>query len=286
MSNYDNLVSIKQYGDLYLHKYKRKVFYDNLWNTDPRLLDARGLVLDKDGNIVSYPFTKIFNYKENETVIDPNHTVLAIRKVNGFMACASLYKGEVLISTTGSLDSAYVWLAKELLPMDKLKKHMIPGYSYCFEIVHPADLHIIKEEIGAYLIGIRKNEYDSPQVNVLAKEYMASRLAVFSPYYYITKFKELLSRIKTEKYEGYVVYDEESDTVLKIKTPYYLVSKFIARTKKLELLFDGKRYKNCVEEEFYPLCEFLQDNYAQEQFAAIAEQDRLAIIRKFFEDRL
>jgi hypothetical protein len=82
-----------------------------------------------------------------------------------------------------------------------------------------------------------------------------------------------------------VVYDSQSDTVLKIKSPYYLVSKFLARNKKLDaLIFKGKTYKNCVAEEFYPLCEWLQDTYTADEFLAMPEQERLMVIRNFFED--
>lgn len=38
-------------------KYKKAVFYKNLWNED--LEQFRGLILDQDYNIVSHPFTKI-----------------------------------------------------------------------------------------------------------------------------------------------------------------------------------------------------------------------------------
>ena len=58
------LVTKKTYKDgefegLSVYKYTRKVFFDNLWNEDLRLLDCRGIVIDTDYNIISYPFTKI-----------------------------------------------------------------------------------------------------------------------------------------------------------------------------------------------------------------------------------
>ena len=41
-------------------KYSKKVFYNNLWNKDKRLLDCRGIVVDSEDNIVVWPFTKVF----------------------------------------------------------------------------------------------------------------------------------------------------------------------------------------------------------------------------------
>jgi predicted kinase len=281
---YNDLVIVKEQNGLFVHKYRRKVFFDNLWHVDKRLLDARGLVLDKDGNIVQYPFTKIFNYKENGTTIPKNHKVIAPKKINGFMAAVTLYKGEVLVSTTGSLTSDFVTMAKEKLPMGKLI-HIHPNYTYLFEIVHEKDPHIIKEEPGAYLLGAREKVYGSPYIigNRIDDivDYLDEDVGDIKKVPWIkTTFGELLEQNKNEKHEGYVVYDTESDTILKLKTPYYLTCKFIARTKDLTKVWT-KKYKEYFEEEMYPICEFLQQNYQIEDFTEIEEQDRLNIIRQF-----
>lgn len=62
----DGLVVQKHYPNgLKLTKYHNKVFYKNLWNLDPRLLEARGIITDQDDNIIVWPFTKVFNHHEN-----------------------------------------------------------------------------------------------------------------------------------------------------------------------------------------------------------------------------
>ena len=81
------LVKQKRYDNgLSVFKYTREVFYKALWNEDPLLLEARGMVLDDDGNKVIWPFTKVFNHHENGTELDLDTVVVAPRKVNGFMA--------------------------------------------------------------------------------------------------------------------------------------------------------------------------------------------------------
>jgi len=56
-----NLVNMKSAGEgIYVLKYKKKVFYDNLWND--YIAECRGSIVDADFNLVSYPFTKIYNY--------------------------------------------------------------------------------------------------------------------------------------------------------------------------------------------------------------------------------
>jgi hypothetical protein len=120
-----NLVNMRECGDgIYVLKYKKKVFYDNLWNE--YIAECRGSIVDKDFNLVAYPFTKIYNYgieKEAPKVAD-NTRVTAYRKVNGFMVACTWYKDDVLISTTGSTDSPYVAMAREMIGdnMDRYRK--------------------------------------------------------------------------------------------------------------------------------------------------------------------
>jgi hypothetical protein len=285
--SYDDFVTKKKQNGLIVHKYKRKVFYDNLWHLHPDLVDARGMVTDDDGNIVQYPFTKIFNYKENGTTIDSTHEVLAIDKINGFMAAVTWHNNEPLVSTTGSLSSDFIDMAKEFLPLKKMSK-ILSLYShctFCFEIVHPNDPHIITEKFGAYLIGGREKVLGSKQMNQKTLDEFAKYWDVMRPEYRTCLFSELLDFQSNYHREGFVVYDQESENVLKIKTPYYLTAKFIARTKKLEFIFD-KNYKEKFDEEYYSLCEYLQEKYTKEEFLNIHEQDRLEIVRNWAQNTL
>ena len=59
-----------EFEGLSVYKYSRKVFFDNLWSLDERLKDCRGIVVDGNNEIISYPFTKVFNYLENNTKVD------------------------------------------------------------------------------------------------------------------------------------------------------------------------------------------------------------------------
>lgn len=282
--DYDSLVSIKEQNGLFIHKYKNKVFWNDLWGTDPRLLDARGLVLDREGNIVQLPFTKIFNYKERGVTINPHHRVLGVEKINGFMAAVSLYNDDILVSTTGSLISDFVDMAKQILPPPAAIRNKIrPGFTYLFEIAHPDDPHIIPEEVGAYLLAFRKKEYGSPYHKGPEVDEEARFLGcgIKTPNWIETTFEELLAHNRYFKREGYVVYDLESKTILKLKSPWYLTNKFIARTKDLSKVW-AKDYKRHFEEEVYPICEFLQSKYSMDQFTQFEEQDRLSIIREFF----
>lgn len=285
MSKYNELVKVKKYDNgLEIHKYNRKVFFNNLWNEDPNLVNARGTVYDADGNIVQYGFTKVFNFHENGTVINHDNLVLAIRKINGFFAAVSWYNGDILVSTTGSLDSDFVQMAKDNLPLDKMANSLKSNSNttFMFEICDKRDPHIIKEEHGAYLIGARSKKLNSELYPESYLDSFARIWRVKRPEYKIIRFSDLIEETKTVKHEGWMVYDLESDVMLKMKSPYYLVSKFLARTKKLDDIFTAN-YKHKFDEEFYGLCEYLQENYTKEQFLETSEQDRLVIVQNFLE---
>jgi len=274
-----------RYPGLFVKKYTRKVFYDNLWHENDELLEARGHVELAGGSVVVRPFTKIFNRGENGTDIDLDETVLAIRKVNGFMACATYVPevGEVVVSTTGSLDSDFVKMAEEYITEEV--KNIIyecwlagPNLTYIFEIVHPDDPHIITEKHGAYLLGARPVWDDVQYMTGVEHETFLDTFAeeqgMWRPEWKVCKFHEIVEEAKTCKHEGFVVYGK--DTALKIKSPYYLCLKAAARKKDIMNL-----NKQIVDEEFYPLIKHLTEN--QESFNMLNEQERLDFMRAFLE---
>ena len=153
----------KTYPGLFCLKYSRKVFFNNTWNDFLR--ECRGLVVDKDWNIVVLPFRKIHNYgiEKDAPKFESGELVKATRKVNGFMIACTWYNGNLLWSTTGSLDSDFVGYAKDIFNgfsdnekgtfCNVVKKW--PNHTFMFECVHPQDPHIVHEEPGLYFIGSR-----------------------------------------------------------------------------------------------------------------------------------
>lgn len=279
----------KRYPGLFVKKYSRKVFYDALWNESEELLEARGHVEDAEGNIVIRPFTKIFNHGENNTDIDIDEMVVAVNKVNGFMAAATYVPsvGEVIVSTTGSLDSPFVTFAEEYIDA-QVKNWIREEYersgrsvTYMFEICHPSDPHIVKEVPGAYLIGNRyvdiPDAYWSDGDVEFSLDYAAGQMGVRRPSWNVLRFGTVVEWAKQCKHEGYVVYGQESRTALKIKSPYYLILKLIARKKDVMSL-DKKR----CDEEFYNLIDHIQNT--SEIFGLLTEQERLEYMISFLEN--
>lgn len=237
----------KRYPELYVLKYKRKVFYNNLW--DEFLENFRGTVVDKDYNPVIMPFTKIYNRGENGADIDRFEPVVAVRKVNGFMAAATYVPslGKVLVSTTGSLDSEYVDMAEDYI--GKEQKEVIEEVykfmanddpttlpcTWLFELCHPNDPHVVPEQYGAYLLDCRYVDWgshsSSDEQNKL--DVMAEQLGVRRPEHIRAPFGVITRKAKYALHEGYVVHGK--DTSLKIKSPYYLTIKFLGRKNQEKL---------------------------------------------------
>ena len=274
-----------RYPGLFVKKYANRVFFDNLWGKNADLLESRGHVETTDGRVVIRPFTKIFNYGENGTTIDRDEQCLYIRKINGFMACATYVPevNDVVISTTGSLDSDYVKLAEKHLRgvkewINTLKSVGDNRLTFMFEIVDPSDPHIIVECPGAYLIGARFVDDDKPYFSNVSHERMLDTIAlgmnVNRPTWGIARFSDIVKKSKDVMHEGYVVYGLETKTVLKIKSTHYLALKAAARKKDIMSLSKEK-----VDEEFYPLIEHLQT--IKDEFNAMEEQQRLDYMRKF-----
>ena len=287
------LVNMKECGDgIYVLKYKKKVFYDNLWND--YLEECRGTIVDADFNVISRPFTKIYNYgiEEKAPVLDDNTVVTAYRKVNGFMVAMTWHNNDILVSTTGSTDSEFVRMAKEMMvkhmPWEDWKLALgaydCRGMTFMFECCHPDDRHIVVEEPGMYFLGWRENKWDSVvrgYSQEMAGAWMSFALDTLNCYFAeveITTVGELVAKSKTVQHEGFVFYTEDG-TSAKIKSPYYLTSKWVARNPRTDKLVDmNKDIKHNLDEEYYPLVDAIRANIVE--YTAMDEQGRLAWVRR------
>jgi hypothetical protein len=285
------LVNMRPAGDgIYVLKYKKKVFYDDLW--DEYLEHCRGTIVDADFNIVSYPFQKIYNYgiEKAAPVLADDTEVTAFRKVNGFMVACTWHRGDILVSTTGSTDSDYVEYAREMMLSHRswwwwqlvLANSNLQGSTVMFECVHPKDPHIIPEKPGMYILGYRENTWGS-QVghDPYVLQSLSNVFNCYLPEYHKVTMAELKKMAKECRHEGFVFYDENGASA-KIKSPYYLTSKWVARNPRTDKLVDLTRdIKHNLDEEYYPLVDAIRENI--EEYTAMDEQARLAWVRAYME---
>lgn len=284
--NSTNLINMKECGDgIYVLKYKKKVFYDGLWNRF--IAECRGSIVDADFNLITYPFTKIYNYgiEKEAPVLADDIKITAYRKINGFMVAVTWYKDDILVSTTGSTDSDYVTMARELIEpnIDRYRAtcKAYNGHTFMFECVHKNDPHIIPEKEGMYLLGMRENEYGSPIIADVGPLFLQMAFHTIPVEVYHTTIGELSKMVKDVKHEGFVFYTDDGVSA-KIKSPYYLTSKWVARNPRTDKLVNLQNdIKHNLDEEYYPLVDAIRANIVE--YTAMDEQARLAWVRNYME---
>jgi hypothetical protein len=284
--NNPKLVTMREcenYPGLFVLKYRKSVFYDNLWNS--YLEECRGTIVDRDFRVVSRPFTKIYNYgiESRAPVLAPDTMVDAYRKVNGFMVAVSWYNDNLLISTTGSTDSDYVRMARSMMNMERFKSmcSLWDNTTFIFECVSPDDPHIIPESPGLYLLGYRQTAWVSPiSIDPRMLRYLADQFdTTCAAHEGNCSIQKLQERVRDVRHEGYVFYTADGRGA-KIKSPYYLIKKFVARNPRTDKLMRPD-IKNSIDEEYYGLIDHIQANITE--YTAMDEQARLAWVRNFFE---
>lgn len=287
-----SLVTMREstdYPGLYVLKYTRRVFYDALWNDF--LEECRGTVVDKDFNVIVRPFQKIYNYgiEEKAPVLSDDTEVTAYRKVNGFLISMTWHNGDILVSTTGSLNNDYTAMARELMLTHQSYEDWqmaicsAKGMTLMFECCHKNDPHIVVENEGLYFLGVRENSWDSKvkmfglDMACRSRNYALSQLKCgYAESYHVT-LGELKAMSAKALHEGFVFYSKDGVSA-KIKTPYYLTSKWVARNPRTDkLLTPG--FKEQIDEEYYPLLAAIRENIVE--YSALDEQGRLAWVRNF-----
>lgn len=279
------LVKEKVYPNgLRVMKYSRKVFYDNLWHVDPLLLEARGIVLDAEGNAVVWPFTKVFNHGENGTTCEPERMVDAVRKVNGFMASARYYKGELLVSTTGSLDSDFVTLARKHIEKLEGVAILATTATLVFEICDASDPHIVEEEEGAYLIGARVM-HSGQMVAEDALDYMGHLIGAKRPEWGQMTFAQAEFLSGCVDHEGFMIRDAETGaTIMKIKSPHYLTKKALMRVghRQIETMFANPDFfRERLDEEFYGVFKVIL-SHGKDFWQRLEEHERRTFLEEYF----
>lgn len=287
----------EDYSGLSIYKYSKKVFFKSLWNSSEYLLKARGIVLDSVGSIVQHPFDKIFNYGENGAglSLSADESVIVVDKMNGFLGCIGKhpYKKDVLVTTSGSFASDYVDMIKEFIN-PRLKYQLIDYLSknpqtLMFEVIHANDPHIVKyskEECGLYLIGARGLDYDSPHKTENELDSIASELGFKRVSWSVKKLSDVKSLMKTDRTEGFILRENtlEQKPLLKMKTNYYLTTKFIARMNKgnIALMYaNPNKFKEGIDEEFYNIVDHIVSTVTKDNYSLMTDIEKTDYINSY-----
>lgn len=269
------------YKGLSVLKYSKRVFWDNLWHLDDRLLECRGIVVDEDDNIIVRPFKKVFNVGELNCDIDPDREVIVSEKINGFLGAVTMTKKYgLIVSTTGTLDSQYAVLARKWIEKGEYES-FIKDYTYLFEICDDTDPHIVSEVAGAYIIGIRS------MCGELVSEtgVTLGNLGFQRPIVRKMLYKDIPP---TDK-EGYIVRCAHTgEPLCKIKSTHYLAKKALMRMgkKRCGVMFNNPdEFRKQIDEEFYELLDFILATYSEQGYNDLTEAGRRKLFEEFFDGK-
>lgn len=286
---------------LRVYKYSKQTFFNNDWSVSDLMFKARGLVLDAAGNIVSHPFDKVFNYLENGTgrELQGSTPVVAVDKLNGFLGIVSahpLKKGELLLHTQGSFEGEFVGYLREYIYVPQVRS-AVSRYlarhdvTLMFEVLHPSDPHIVEypsSMMGVHLLGVRGKErtalaWCEEQVDEAARE-----MGLRRPAWRRVSFADLKDELRVSRTEGFMVRSDDQDQrhLLKLKTPYYLTTKFLGRLSagRISHMYGNPRdFKKSLDEEFYPVVDALVAQVTKDELLSMQDTERVLAVRRLIE---
>ena len=118
---------------LSIYNYSRTCQYEGKWDDITNM--CRGLVLDKEGNVVAKSFDKFFNYEELTLNDIPNESFEVFEKMDGSILIVFWYEGKWIVASRSSFTSDQAIKGVELLKKyntDIMFRHL----TYCFEIIY------------------------------------------------------------------------------------------------------------------------------------------------------
>lgn len=143
---------------LVIYDYTKSCMLDGVWNEVT--MACRGLICDKDLNIVSRPFEKFFNYEEiKDKDMIPDLPFIATEKLDGSLGIMYWIDDIPYICTRGSFTSEQGQHATEILHnkyahvIDQLDRTK----TYLFEIIYPKNKIVINygDTDDIFLISVR-----------------------------------------------------------------------------------------------------------------------------------
>lgn len=186
---------------------------DRYWNDTT--IACRGLIVDKDDNIIARPFKKFFNYEEHEVcenILKPKDidelafdwTPEVYEKLDGSLGILYWVDNVPYIATKGSFTSPQALHATHLLhtkyrdSWDKL----LHTKTYLFEIIYPEDLHVVtyKDVDDIFLLAIISTEnYFEYPVEIMKDVFPVVKK------YHLPNWKECRQLVDGTNREGFVI---------------------------------------------------------------------------------
>jgi len=160
-------------ADIYSYNYSKSCSLEGMWNA--ATLQCRGVIVDKDYNILSRPFEKFFNYEEltDKSIVPPGKAT-AWDKLDGSLGIVYWIDDVPYIATRGSFVSEQAEHATKILhtkyrdAWDYLRIIRKMGYTALFEIIYPENRIVVNygDMDDIVLIAIINNEVDGKELDI------------------------------------------------------------------------------------------------------------------------
>ena len=239
--------------------YTKQCNAEKVWNSTT--LKCRGLIIDKDDEIIARPFKKFFNIEEHELYdflpkqdeIDKligDFDISVYDKLDGSLGILYWIGDVPYIATKGAFDSEQALHATKLLhtkyrhTWDKLLRNK----TYLFEIIYPQDLHVVKyddtDDIFLLAVLSTENNFEYPPE-------VFEELFPVVKRYYVKDWKNCREIINGDNREGFVIRIGELRIKMKYKEYWRLYSLKAGLSEKLI-------YQCLVNDDMTPVNEALE----------------------------
>lgn len=190
---------------LSIYNYSRTCQYENKWDDITKM--CRGLILDKEGNVVAKAFDKFFNYEELTLGEIPEETFEVFEKLDGSLGILFWYQGKWILASKGSFVSEQALKGKQILNQQYNVEVLPKGYTTVVEIIYPENRIVCDYGSDELLVVLsmvsnasgKELDYDS-----MMSFNEVSKIPVIKRYDGIKNYDTLKSMIGNDR-EGYVV---------------------------------------------------------------------------------
>lgn len=206
----------------------------------PHMLDARGLIINTEGEIIGRPYQKFFNYhqlKEFNNLPDKikklsdwkDGAIKVMDKADGSLVIAYTYNDQLFLSSSGSVDGFPSQQFKECLntypkeTTEKLKKYG-ETLTIIMEFVSPRQQIVLNYPVEKFIIHGARNTKTGKYLSFDELILLANDLKIelIEVYPNINNLEDLLSNLnELKEKEGFVVAWDDGYR-LKFKTDEYV----------------------------------------------------------------
>ena len=206
----NNLLIINKHPtkEIWILNYSKTCVFEKAWDIITQ--SCRGLIIDKDGNIVGRSFSKFFNLEEhNPSEIPTDLGFEAYEKMDGSLGILFNYEGEWIFASRGSFESDQSVKGREILEGwfgDLSLDWMGKENTFVFEIIYPENRIVVDygDMEDLVLLGVINTETGEEMLHDdIATKYYKHFTVVEK--YDVTSDISKLKELEEDNKEGFVV---------------------------------------------------------------------------------